>query len=257
MSTNEALSNGADDRVKELELLFARDPSLLAFCSKHYEDQMFLVLEKLKEKIPAISPEDVQTALKLYAARHRVPAEGRRPPADELKRLRDALQSGLIEVVGQIERGYRITMAMYTAAFIVGILLLLVSTFAALFKDVRSATLLGGLGVADIITFLIFKPAQDLQASRGSLAQFQAAFFAWVNDIHNWNEYLDLLQNEAGSGAPSFDKCKEISEIQGRSTEQMARLIGQHTQFAPGPKSGARARRSRRQTPDTDASTAS
>src|SRR5208282_4295465 len=88
--------------------------------------------------------------------------------------------------------------------------------------------------------FLVFKPAQDLQASRGGLAQLQAAFFAWINDIHNWNEYLELLQNEAATGAPPFEVCKQISEIQGRSTERMARLISTHTHFAPEMKRQSR-----------------
>jgi hypothetical protein len=247
MSASEPPLDGAEGRVAKLLALFDRTPELLKLCSR--EDQIE-AKTRVKEHIPGVTIDDIQAAVKEYAARRKVPAGSAHRSGDELKRLRDALQTGLIEVVGQIDRGYRITMAMYTAAFIVGILMLLVSTFAALFKDVRSATLLGGLGAADIITFLIFKPAQDLQASRGSLAQLQAAFFAWVNDIHNWNDYLDLLQNEAGAGAPPFDKCKEISEIQGRSTEQMSRLISQHTQFAPGPKTGARSRRSRGNPPD-------
>jgi hypothetical protein len=228
MSKNGSLSNGAGERLDQVLALFVKNPELLAFCSQH-QDQPVEVKAKVKEFVADVTVEDIQGALKKYA-QQRISV---RTPDHNLEKLRTGLQKGLLEVVEQIDRGYRITMWMYTAAFIMGLVMLATSMITALLRENHSAVLLGGLGAADVITFLIFKPAQDLQASRGGLAQLQAAFFAWINDIHNWNDYLELLQNEAGTGAPPFEKCKQISEIQGRSTELMARLISMHTRAAP------------------------
>lgn len=239
MSTGESQSNGASERVDQLLALFEQDHDLLAYCSRH-QDRMLEVKAKLKPHVDAVTAQDIQDALKKYVERHK-PREGSSGAADDdLEKLRAGLQQGLLDVVKQIERGYRITMWMYTAAFVVGLLMLIASTVTAMLRETNSAVLIGGLGAADVIAFLIFKPAQDLQASRGSLAQLQAAFFAWINDIHNWNDYLYLLQNESGSALPSFEKWKQISEIQGRSTEQMVRLISMHTQYAPDMKKPSR-----------------
>jgi hypothetical protein len=240
MSSDESLPDGAGKRVNRVLALFEKNAELLAFCVQH-QHQMTEVKTEVKKYVPDVTAEDIQGALKKYAEQ-RIRARRKADDATdgEFKRLRDGLQNGLLEVVEQIDRGYRITMWMYTAAFIMGMLMLAASMLTALLRDVHSAILLGGLGAADVLTFLIFKPAQDLQASRGGLAQLQATFFAWINDIHNWNEYLDVLRDEAGASAPPFDKCRQISEIQGRSTEQMVRLIGEHTNFAPGPGKAAR-----------------
>ena len=230
MSTTNSVSSSAGKRVGQLVGLFVKDPELLEFCSRN-QDRMIEVRARVKQYVPEVTVEDIQGALKEYAARRKPRSETDGKADPDLDNLRAGLQSGLLEVVRQIDRGYRITMWMYTAAFVVGLSMLVVSMIAA-FRDLHSAALLGGLGALDVITFLVFKPAEDLQASRGGLAQLQAAFFAWINDIHNWNEYLDLLQNESGAGAPPFDTCKQISEIQGRSTEHMATLISTHTRFA-------------------------
>ena len=86
--------------------------------------------------------------------------------------LRENLQEGLVEVVKQIDRGYERVMQMYTVAFYIGIIMVLMSVFASLvLRSDTSALILGGLGMADIIASLIFQPAQELQNSRGNLAQ--------------------------------------------------------------------------------------
>ncbi len=256
MSENESLSKGTADRVDRVLALFLADPELLDFCVQHDPDRMHDCIGKLKTHFVDITADEIQEALIKYVER-RKPRPGTTRTSDhELEELRAGLQKGLLEVVKQIDSGYRITMGMYTAAFVVGISMLVASIVTALFRETDSAALLGGLGTADVITFLVFKPAQDLQASRGGLAQLQAAFFAWINDVHNWNEYLELLQNESGSVAPSFDTCKQISEIQGRSTERMAQLISMHTRFAPDIKGALRrGRTSKHEPPAGDSST--
>ncbi|KAF5420163.1 MAG: hypothetical protein C5S44_09000 [Candidatus Methanocomedens sp.] len=139
-----------------------------------------------------------------------------------------ALQKGLVDVVKQIDKGYKRVMTMYTVAFYLGIFMVMASVFASLaLRSDASALILGGLGMADIIASLVFQPAQSLQNSRSDLAQLQAAFFNWINDVHNWDAYLRLLDEEAKSNEhpPEFDKMREVSDILVHNTERMMHLV--------------------------------
>jgi hypothetical protein len=119
-------------------------------------------------------------------------------------------------------------MTMYTVAFYLGVALVLVSIFAALVLDSeRAAAVLGGLGMADILAAMIFRPAQEVQNSRGDLAQLQAAFFSWFNDVFNWNQYLQLIDREASGRnvPPEFERLRKVSEAQMCTVARMMALI--------------------------------
>src|SRR5262249_33768448 len=121
--------------------------------------------QRVRQYIADVAVEDIQHALEKYLARKNAITRGAVKSDDhQFRRLQQGLQEGLLEVVRQIDRGYRITMGMYTAASVVGIAMLITSTVSALFQHVHSAALLGGLGAADIVAFLVFKPAQELQS---------------------------------------------------------------------------------------------
>jgi hypothetical protein len=53
-----------------------------------------------------------------------------------------------------------------------------------------------GAGVTDVIAFIVFKPAEDLQKSRAPLAQLVSAFLTWFNDSHNWNGAIEKEIND-------------------------------------------------------------
>jgi hypothetical protein len=200
------------------------------------------VLEMLRARGIEATPDDLKVALldfsRSAAANSaavgpvgETPARAQTTGVDPSIALRDGFQAGLLGVVRQIDMGYQITMWMYTAAFALGMLMMLAALVGAFIRPGNTNLYLAGLGAADVITFLIFKPAQDLQASRGNLAQLQAAFFAWINDVHNWNRYLDSLEKESGKNAPPFDKAKEVSEIMVHNTERMVRLVGEYSKI--------------------------
>jgi hypothetical protein len=145
-----------------------------------------------------------------------------------------ALQKGLVDVVKQIDEGYKRVMTMYTVAFYLGIFMVLVSVFASLaLRSDASVLILGGMGMADIIASLVFQPAQSLQNSRSDLAQLQAAFFNWINDVNNWDAYLRLLDEEANSNKhpPAFDKMREVSDILVHNTERMMYLVERYCEI--------------------------
>jgi hypothetical protein len=138
------------------------------------------------------------------------------------------LQKGLGSVVQQIDEGYSQVMKMYIIAFYLGVTMVLVSVLTSLiWHENTAALILGGLGMADVITSLIFRPAQELQNSRGNLAQLQAAFFNWINDVYNWTRYLQLVENEAtlNKPSPAFNKMREVSDMLVHNTERMMELV--------------------------------
>ena len=216
------------------------DPSFVQQCRAEIASgDPLKVLETLRARGIEATPNDLKLALRDFSRSAAADSAAVQPVGDMPARaqtngfdpsiaLRDGFQAGLLGVVRQIDIGYRITMWMYTAAFALGMLMMLAALVGAFIRPGNTNLYLAGLGAADVITFLIFKPAQDLQASRGNLAQLQAAFFAWINDVHNWNRYLDSLEKESGKNAPPFDKAKEVSEIMVHNTERMVRLVGEY-----------------------------
>jgi len=68
-------------------------------------------------------------------------------------------------------------MTMYSIAFYSGVGLIFLSFIATLgFRENIISLFFGGAGVVDIVSFFVFKPAEDLQKSRGNLAQLITAF---------------------------------------------------------------------------------
>jgi hypothetical protein len=228
-----ALSSSGESILKLLQ----SDPDFVKCCQDEMDHgNPLAVIDLLKARKIAATPEDLTAALLDFSSANAnpngVPGTGatlRTAAAKQMLVLVEGFQNGLLGVVRQIDTGYQITMWMYTSAFVLGLMMMAGSLIAAFVHPGKSNLVLGGLGAADVITFLIFKPAQDLQTSRGNLAQLQAAFFAWINDIHNWNRYLDALEKESGKNSPPFDKSKEVSEIMVHNTERMVRLVGDYT----------------------------
>ncbi|OEU65685.1 MAG: hypothetical protein BA867_06445 [Desulfobacterales bacterium S5133MH16] len=144
------------------------------------------------------------------------------------KKLRESIGT----VLDQIDEGFKRAMLMYTVAFYAGIALILISIGGFLYgKDV--SLIFGGMGIADIVAFFIFKPAEDLQISRGNLAQLQAAFTTWVNDIHNWNHFLKLKFDNQDC---STDDMEKISRSMIKNTLSIMEGIDLYVEGGKGKK---------------------
>ena len=151
---------------------------------------------------------------------------------------------------------------MYTIAFYLGIALIIVSAVASLvMKEHVAALVFGGLGMADMVTAFIFRPAQELQNSRGNLTQLQAAFFNWANDVRNWSTYLERLDNSVRPGEkPPYEGFEKVSLRVQANTAEMMRLVdlycGMHPQEKAekrGGKSGEAGRKRQATPPPTAA----
>jgi hypothetical protein len=160
--------------------------------------------------------------------------------------MSNGFRQGLLQVIKQVEAGYSRVMLMYTIAFYLGIALIIVSAVASLvMKEHVAALVFGGLGMADVVTAFIFRPAQELQNSRGNLTQLQAAFFNWANDVRNWSAYLERLDNSVRPGErPPYDEFEKVSLRVQANTAEMMRLVDLYCEMHPQGKTGKRGGRS-------------
>ena len=129
---------------------------------------------------------------------------------DEQK-FSEKLRQDLLDVIDQIEVGFKYTMRMYIVAFAVGVVLLGSIVVLAFVPEIKSnwytSAILGSAGIIDVVAFLLFKPTEGLQISRGNLAQLQTAFITWINQMHTWNYFIaKKMDNDI-----STDELREIT----------------------------------------------
>ena len=179
--------------------------------------------ETLDEALIAL---DVYSRLRLFA---------RETEHNQILEMSNEFRKGLVKVIHQIEIGYSRVMTMYTIAFYVGIGLIILSVIASLvLKENVSALIFGGLGMADVITAFVFRPAQELQNSRGNLTQLQAAFFNWANDVRNWNAFLERLDTSVQIGQmPPYADFERVSLRMMANTAEMMRLVDLYCEMNP------------------------
>lgn len=129
---------------------------------------------------------------------------------DSPKNMRVELENRILNVIDEVDKGFRRVMIMYSLAFYAGLGLVIFSVVGTLyFKDNVFPLVFGGVGVADVVAFFIFKPAEELQRSRRNLAQLVSAFLTWYNDTHNWNQ---VLAKELVKPDYDIEVFKEVSK---------------------------------------------
>lgn len=125
--------------------------------------------------------------------------------------MSEELRRRILRVIDEVDRGFKNVMQMYLIAFYLGIVLISAGSLATLYSgENKFLFLFGGIGVLDVIAFVVFKPVEDLQRSRGNLAQLVAAFLTWYVDTANWNEVFKGL-GEGKADLGDFEKVSRIS----------------------------------------------
>ena len=144
-----------------------------------------------------------------------------------LSKLRD----GLCNTIDQMHEGYKRTMLMYTVSFYLGIALILFSVFLAIFKSEPLLPIVfGGLGIADVISFFIAKPPQDLQNSRADLAQLQTAYFSWYKSHIAWESFIIGKFNRQDMLDDLPDTLNMTTTSYFENTEKMMKLIQKYAE---------------------------
>lgn len=184
------------------------------------------VLEELKRVLNVIITAKMQTS-KEFANLQEWIAHQRETTGNTA----DTFKEGLQNTLGQIERGFRSTATMYKVGFYLGVALII---FSAIFAVVRNEPVLpivfAGFGVADVITFFITKPPQQLQRSRADLAQLQAAYFNWFGDSYNWNSFLGIV-GQIGNPQIIHQIMKEVSATMLDNTAKTMDIIEKYCEF--------------------------
>lgn len=129
------------------------------------------------------------------------------------------LRNRLLNVIDEIDRGFKRVMFMYTIAFYSGVSIVLFSIVSTVVNGSNTFTLIfGGVGALDVIAFFVFRPAEDLQKSRANLAQLVAAFMTWNNDMRSWADvkqkkiWIDGEQEKDKNNANDINALHEISK---------------------------------------------
>lgn len=135
--------------------------------------------------------------------------------------IANKLSDELLLVMEQIREGFGRVMNMYTVAFYMGVLLVFLGIILSfIYRENILALVFGGMGFGEIAGIMIYKPADKLQNSRGNLAQLQSALFTWINDMSNWNAFLERLDKSTKAGEkPPFAEAEKVSK---RSFQNLA-----------------------------------
>jgi hypothetical protein len=146
----------------------------------------------------------------------------------------EAFRDSLVNDVTGLKKGYDRVMTMYTIAFYIGVVLIGVSVISAFLpptmKDINITTLFAGIGAADLIGSLIFRPASELQKSRANSILLNATYFTWVNDLSIWNSYLRSLPEY------NFTNIQTVSKMVMDNLQRCMHLVAKFPQWSPEKK---------------------
>lgn len=153
-------------------------------------------------------------------------------------------RQGLCDTIDQMHEGYKRTMMMYTVSFYLGVFLILLSVVLAFFKgETLLSIVFGGLGIADVISFFITKPPQDLQNSRADLAELQTAYFSWYKSLMAWESYIIGKFNQQNMATDLAEALNVTTKSYFDNTERMMELIQKYAENKPTKRRNAKNKR--------------
>jgi hypothetical protein len=118
---------------------------------------------------------------------------------------------------------------MCLVTFYTGIFLIGAAVYSALvLREDILTFILGGIGGAGMLSSLIFRPAQEIQNSRGNMVKVKTAYLGWVNDLNNWNGYV--LSRLKETGTISISELKECSEMMTKNLGYIMNILGPFAQ---------------------------
>jgi hypothetical protein len=138
------------------------------------------------------------------------------------EKVKDAFLNGMVDDIEGIKKGYDKVLSMYIVAFYLGVSLLVAAIYSAIvLKEDLLTIVLGGIGGAEMLGSLIFRPAKEIQNSRRSLVQLKTAYLGWLNDMNNWNGYLYSRARKNKGIVP----IQEVERSSKRMIENLVNII--------------------------------
>ena len=139
-------------------------------------------------------------------------------------------------------KGFSIVLVMYSIAFVVGLLLIAVSLILAFNSSTPNeylASFFGAAGVFDI-SFLLYKPAKEIQRSRGNATQLWMAFSEWqyisIWSGKTYNKLFSVL-NPKNDQTTYLEQMIKILKMKAETTVSLIESIEKNVAARPDEKS--------------------
>lgn len=107
---------------------------------------------------------------------------------ERVKCLKDALSKSLQKELSDMSKGKMLIRTMYTVAFILGVAMIgiaismtILSALIPVYKDINLIALFAGLGAANVVSSLIFRPANSLEKMMIKNIQTMALSYTFID----------------------------------------------------------------------------
>ena len=98
--------------------------------------------------------------------------------------------------IASAQRAFRTSLWMNVTFFSLGIALIILAAVSGVIRgEGTHAVIFGGLGIADVLLFFIFRPMKGVQDSIGNLVQIEIIFLSYYDQLTYWNIFADKQHN--------------------------------------------------------------
>ena len=118
---------------------------------------------------------------------------------------------------------FRLTLLMHNVMFYLGVALIIVGVLSAFNGKAIAGIILGGVGLTDLIFFLIKEPVEGIHESVGNLMQLRAAYNSYFVQLDQWQLYYDYQADEE-----NFKTKQQVTDLIHQHTEVALNLIQQY-----------------------------
>lgn len=94
-----------------------------------------------------------------------------------------------------MKHAFRLLLVMHNVMFYLGVALIVIGTISAFNGRAVAGIVLGGVGLVDLIFFLIKEPIEGIHESTGNLMQLRAAYNSYFVQLEQWQLYYDYQAN--------------------------------------------------------------
>lgn len=122
-----------------------------------------------------------------------------------------------------MRNAFRLMLVMHNVMFYLGVALIVISVISAFNGRAVAGIVLGGVGLVDLIFFLIKEPIEGIHESTGNLMQLRAAYNSYFVQLEQWQLYYDYQ-----SGKDYIEIKRQVADQIHQYTEATLDLIQQY-----------------------------
>lgn len=122
--------------------------------------------------------------------------------------------------INAMKRAYNLMLIMHNVMFYLGVALIFIGIISAFGGKEIAGIVLGGIGLANLMIFLIKEPIEGIHESIGNLMQIRSAYNSYFAQLEQWQLYYDSQHDEE-----HLEKKREIAKLIHQYTEATLVLI--------------------------------